>query len=72
MRLYANLQAAASVVAELDAALESLSLCANFLRRKLADPAAYPSRSVEELTAQFLDAEERLAKIHRKARGVES
>jgi hypothetical protein len=58
-----TLRSIAGTLDELAPALESLNLCANFLRRKLDNPDAYSHRTVEELTQQLLDAEGRVNNI---------
>lgn len=66
MSVYQSLNLAAGVIAELSPALESLHLCANFLRNKQIEPSRYPGRTVEELTAQLLEAEARVNELRAK------
>lgn len=66
MSVYGNLQQASSVIAELKPALDSLHMCAGWVRRKHDAPLDYPHRTLEELVIQMLDAEARLQVIAHK------
>ena len=66
MSISTSLKLAASALDELAPAIESLSMSANFLRRKREDASRYPTRTEEELVAQLLEAEARVARIAAK------